>query len=186
MIVLAEHNKAIDAVAEAISLMANLGGGGSFFQLKDKLSAVSAKLNAMSTLAEKYEIFGPVVKSLAQIAVNAPSNVISNIIDLLRKLKAEVEYTKTIDEELELNRKTLWEAELNDLTNQRNHLTERKKTLETNLVNYAYIITDNEEKTTNHNAEFARYVIQHDELVISCDKEQTDYDTATAGRYNFP
>jgi len=151
--------------------MANLGGGGSFFQLKDKLSAVSDKLNDMSSLAEKYEIFGPVVKSLAQIAVNAPSNVISNIIDLLRKLKAEIEYTKAIDEELELNRKTLWEAELNDLTNQRNHLTERKKTLETNLINYAYIIADNEEKTTNHNIEFERYVIMHDDLVTACAKE---------------
>jgi len=162
--------------------MANLGGGGSFFQLKDRLSAVSDKLNAMSTLADKYEIFGPVVKSLAQIAVNAPSNVISDIINLLRKLKAEVEYTKAIDEELELNRKTLWEAELNDLTNQRNHLTERKKTLETNLVNYAYIIEDNEEKTKNHDAAYIMYVKQHDELVASCAKEQTDYDTATASR----
>lgn len=88
IVVHAEHLKSIEAVGEAISLMANLGGGGSFFQLKDKLSAVSEKLNAMSTLADKYEIFGPVVKSLAELAVNAPSNVISSIIDLLRKLKA--------------------------------------------------------------------------------------------------
>lgn len=70
-----------------------------------------------------------------------------------------------------MTRKTLWEAELADLTNQRNHLTERKKTLETNLVNYAYIITDNEQKTKDHDVEYGRYVIQYDELVASCEAE---------------
>jgi len=136
----------------------------------------------MTHLANKYEIFTPIISSLSQVASNANPNAIAKILDLLRDLQTQIEYTKGQDEALETERRTLWAQELTDLTNQRNHLTDRKHTLTSNIENYNRIIEENIEKTEFHAGEFARYTVLYDNTKVMCDGEQASYDSDTAER----
>lgn len=95
---MAEHQSGIEACEEAISLIASLGGGGSFIQLKGRIKSVSKKLTEMTKLGDKFEAYAPLISSLAEIASKAEPNVVTKILDLLRELKAQIETTRAADE----------------------------------------------------------------------------------------
>lgn len=165
---MAHHQFALDSVDEAISLISSLAAGMSFFQIKGKIENVSAKLQELTHVSEQFEVYGPIIASLSQLAMNSAPTAIANILDLLRELRTQIEYTRAQDEALETERRQLWEAELNDLTNQRNNLTDRRNTLTGNIENYGNIIVENEDKTVFHSGEFERFVVLFNDQEVWC------------------
>jgi len=76
----------------------------------------------------------------------------------------------------------MWDAELTDLTNQRNNLTTKRNNLSTSIENYTSIIDDNQTKFEMHAEEAERYKFLLEDQIVWCEAEQNKYDHDTTER----
>jgi len=179
-LLMAEHDSGIAACQEAVSLISSLGAGGSFIQLKGRIKAVGKKLADMTHLDAKFQAYAPLITSLTELANSATPGAVQQIVQLLSALRAQIENTRAADDSWEQERKTMWDNELTDLTNQRDNLTKKRNNLSAAIENYTSIIDDNQEKYEINVQDVERFKYLLEDTTANCDAEQTKYDHDTA------
>ena len=94
---MAKHDKAIEALTEAIGLVTNLHQGGSFIQLKSKIEKVTEDLKNFNHL-KQFDAFGPMIESLLEMSVsNQSGDAVGQILAVLKELRGKIEAQRAAD-----------------------------------------------------------------------------------------
>ena len=97
---MAKHDKAIEALTEAIGLVTNLHQGGSFIQLKSKIEKVTQKLKDFNHLRE-FDAFGPMIESLVEMSITTASgDAVGQILAVLRELRGKIEAQRAAGDDI--------------------------------------------------------------------------------------
>ena len=175
-----DHDDALAAVAEASQLVQSLQSGALFIQLKARFAKIVGKLKEQKN---KHILYQPVIKSLAELASRADQETVDKILALLQSLADALNESKTLEEANEAQRSEDWDELSKDLLNERQTLTQRKQSLEESIESYQGIITDAEEKITQHANELEnnRNLLAQQETW--CQEVTATYESNTAERF---
>merc|ERR1712151_1457750 len=172
----AEHEAGVTACQDAVNLVASLSRGALFIQLQGRIKSVSKRLSDMTHLNNKFTAYAPLINSFAQIASSSNNpQLLAQITSLLTTLKNQIAATRAADAGWEDRKAAAWAKELADLT-------ERRNSLQAQILNYNNIITENMEKSEMHRAEAVKFQYLLEEQTAWCNAEQAAYDEATANR----
>merc|ERR1712110_508386 len=179
----AEHEAGVTACQDAINLVASMSRGALFIQLQGRIKSVSKRLSDMTHLNDKFTAYAPLINSFAQIASSSNNpQLLAQITSLITTLKNQIEATRAADAGWEDRKAAAWAKELADLTAQRDSLTERRNSLQAQILNYNNIIRENQEKSGMHRAEAVKFQYLLEQQTAWCNAEQAAYDEATNNR----
>jgi hypothetical protein len=179
-----KHQKAIDALGEAVKIIGNLMRGGSWIQLKSKVERVTESLKSLGHL-KQFDAYGPIIQQLVEISSENKSrskNAIQDILNLLTKLRVRIQKVKDDETAVEKSRISSWAKQLATLRTQRANAVTRKGNLEANISNYKSIIVNNQKAAAMHDKEQARFADLRDDWKNTCAERNAAYKSTTASR----
>lgn len=182
----AEHNDAVAAVDEAVSLVKGLANAPSLIQInkaKNSLMKISKKIGKKVT-------YSPIIKALTQLAMSqnfSDQVVVSQILDLLNRLKDNLVTSLAERTQNEENAQTQWEARHQQLVSELQTFNDRlaaaqvesqrnDRDIENSL---AFIesrtndLHENENRLAEENSNYDTLTKAHNELVTQFNSELT-------------
>ena len=174
-----DHEDALSAVAEAQQLVQSLQSGALFIQLKTRFAKITAKLNEHKA---KHILYQPIIKSLAELASRADQEVVKKILALLKSLTDALNESKVGEDATEEQQAADWAQLSTDLLAERQTLTQKKQSLEESIESYKKIISDAEDKITQHANELDNNKVLLDEQQTWCDDVADSYVSNSAER----
>lgn len=175
----AEYSDSVDAVQEAIDLIATLKTGDATL-IQTKLVALQTRLT--KAVKGSRALYAPLVASLAEVATKADQNTVHKILGLLAELKSELEISQSEDTEVEDKRQAdfdVYSAEISDtISSKKAHLSNLKE----KKANLESTITQAESDLSNAQDKLATYQDLLEQQVAQCDEWEETYQRETSER----